>query len=669
MMVARWIDAVLQPMPARWLTGALIIILIAFPWIAGEGGQYYTVLLMTVFIFAVLGHAWNLLAGFCGLLSFGTQVYVGLAGFTVAIFSYYFNTPVWWGMVFGGVVAGLFAWLLAVPISDRHAKRNTWIGVVVGVALWIAYEIVILYAPEADIFGGAYIRRVIILLLLFLGALPLLKLQGAYFAVATWLVAAAVASIFNEWRVVGAGGGMTIASDTTITQRYYAGLILVVAATFVVWWLLNSRYGLALTAVRDDDEAAASIGIDIKRVKTMVFVISAPMAGLAAGLYYIDTVTITPPDAFHITWSAYVVFIVVAGGMGTLAGPLIGAVLFVIVQRILVGYWGGGELTLGIAAVLLILILPRGIAGLISDVRAHARARPTTDTTNAAEPAAPKRQETAVDPVLWGQGLGKPRRPSPQPEGGVVAGALLPPLSAPSLAAAGPDATRLEDAGLNAMDRLLAARPDTIVLVSATWPSAIGVPLEGRAGMGPEGFAINRDLTDRIAASPEGKAAGAQVITEGAVPFDQGAAAITTLRPAQGVRWVVMGVNPALGGHAAARLGRAVDAAARASGTRVAVVAVGGLSHSAIGAISPEDDTWNRRMLGLLSAGKGAETVPLAENGGEGVRVDASFFHGAVLMGAVGERFEGADILAYGASGGTGAAVLTLRLAPPGGQR
>ncbi|MEM8856275.1 MAG: hypothetical protein AAGD34_21455, partial [Pseudomonadota bacterium] len=602
------------------------------------------------------------------LLSFGTQVYVGLAGFTVAIFSYYFNTPVWWGMIFGGVVAGLFAWLLAVPISDRHAKRNTWIGVVVGVALWIAYEIVILYAPEADIFGGAYIRRVIILLLLFLGALPLLKLQGAYFAVATWLVAAAVASIFNEWRVVGAGGGMTITSDTTITQRYYAGLILVVAATFVVWWLLNSRYGLALTAVRDDDEAAAAIGIDIKRIKTMVFVISAPMAGLAAGLYYIDTVTITPPDAFHIRWSAYVVFIVVAGGMGTLAGPLIGAVLFVVVQRILVGYWGGGELTLGIAAVLLILILPRGIAGLIADVRAHARARPVPDAKKAAEPAAPKPEKTPVDPVLWGQGLGKPHRPSPQIEGGVVAGALLPPLSAASLSAAGPDAARLEDAGLTAMDRLLAARPDTIVLVSATWPSVIGVPLEGREGIGPEGFAIDRDLTDRIAASPEGHAVGAQVITEGALPFDQGAVAATTLRTAKGVRWAVIGVNPSLGTHAAARFGRAVDAAARASGKRAAVIAVGGLSHGTTGAISPEDDTWNRRMLGLLSAGKGAEALPLAENAGEGVRADASFFHGAVLMGAVGERFEGADILAYGASGGMGAAVLTLRLTPPGGQ-
>ncbi|MEL4383003.1 hypothetical protein, partial [Shewanella algae] len=88
--------------------------------------------------------------------------------------------------------------------------------------------------PALDLFGSAYVRRVLILLLIFLGALPLLRLQGAYFAVATWLIAASLASVFNEWKVVGAGGGMQIKSTVTLPQLYYAGLVLLVVATAVI---------------------------------------------------------------------------------------------------------------------------------------------------------------------------------------------------------------------------------------------------------------------------------------------------------------------------------------------------------------------------------------------------------------------------------------------------
>ena len=221
--------------------------------------------------------------------------------------------------------AALFAWLLAAPVSDRDTRRSTSMyGIAVGVALWVILRIVIAHVPSADIFGGAYIRHVIILFCLFLYAFAAPQAGGGLFAVATWLITAAVASIFNS----GACRGRRRDDRTSARrdhQRYYTALILVVVATGVVWWLLRSRYRLALTAVRDDDEGASSIGIDIRRVKTVGFVVSAPMAAIAAGLYYIDQVTITPPDAFHIRWSAYVVFV---GGRWRdrhPSGPLIGA--------------------------------------------------------------------------------------------------------------------------------------------------------------------------------------------------------------------------------------------------------------------------------------------------------------------------------------------------------
>jgi branched-chain amino acid transport system permease protein len=374
------IDRLLSGWCGRSLLVTLLVVLIAFPWLAGEGERFYTVLLMTVFIFATFGHAWNLLAGYSGLLSFGLQVYVGLGGFAIGLLSFYGEVNVWLAMPVAAVVSILFAWLLAIPVSERFTGKRAIGPMAIAVGLWILYEFLITFEPSFDVFRGHYTRRVFILLLIFLGALPLLKLQGAYFAVATWLIASAMASVFSEWKVTGAGGGLSIVSDTSVTARYYAGLILVVASTFVVWYLLNSRYGQALTAVRDDEEAASTIGIDIRRVKTLVFLVSAPMAGLAAGLFYIDNVTITPADAFSIRWSAVVVFVVVAGGMGSLPGPIIGAVIFVLVDRLASGYIGSGELALGIASVLIIILFPRGIMGSLNDLRTKAREKPVSNT-------------------------------------------------------------------------------------------------------------------------------------------------------------------------------------------------------------------------------------------------------------------------------------------------
>ena len=250
---------------------------------------------------------------------------------------------------------------------------------------------------------------------------------------------------------------MTIPSVTTVAERYYAGLVVVIASTLVVWWLLKSRYGAALTAVRDDEEAAAAVGIDIRRIKTMVFVISAPMAGLAAAIYYVDTVTITPPDAFHIRWSAYVVFIVVAGGMGTLWGPIIGAVLFVIVQRFIVGFWGGGDLTLGIVAVLLILVLPRGTVGAIDDLRIWTARRQRRNAETAG--GTTRRMDGPVAGIVAASRVA----------GGPVAAGLLPASPLPALRPADPPWAGLAGAALQLGERLRAAGVETVVLSSAAW--------------------------------------------------------------------------------------------------------------------------------------------------------------------------------------------------------
>lgn len=342
---------------------ALLAALMLVPAAAGTD-SYLVHLLMSVFIFATLGHAWNLMAGFGGMLSFGQQVFIGLAGFSEAILIYYAAAPVAAVWIFAGLVPLAFAALLVAPMGFKRPLRRSW-GLGAAFCLAAAYEIAATLRPELDLFGDSFTRRASLLLFLFLGALPLLRLRGAHFAIATWLIAESVATIFNGWPLAGAGGGMQINAGVEQLTLYYLALGLAAAVTLGIFLSMRSTYGLALMAVRDDEEAAESSGIDVMRIKTAIFLVSAFITGLAAGLYFMDAMIITPASGFTISWASYVVFVAVAGGMGTVSGPLIGAVIFVIVDRILGQMSGQGQLVLGLISIALMLFLPQGLAGLL----------------------------------------------------------------------------------------------------------------------------------------------------------------------------------------------------------------------------------------------------------------------------------------------------------------
>jgi len=469
---------------ASWTTGrrglallaVLVAVLIAFPFVAGRN-HYLTYVLMTFFIFATFGHAWNLLAGYCGLLSFGNQLYIGIAGFALGIMHYYGKVNVWLAMVVAGAIAALMAWLLAIPISDRFAGRRMWMPVLAAVALWIVYEVLIVFDPAWDVFGDAYIRRVLILLLIFLGALPLLRLQGAYFAVATWLVAAAVGSVFTEWKVVGAGGGLQIKTDTTLELRYFVGLALLAASTLVIWFLLRGRYGLALTAVRDDEEAAQTVGIDIRKVKGLVFVIAGAMTGLAACLFYIDAVIITPTAAFNVFWSAFFVFAVVAGGMGTLAGPIVGALIYVVIDRILSGFTQHGLIVLGVASVLIILFLPRGVMGLFNDLRIHAQRAGSRRISS--QDGAPTFLGLLFGRRAAGSAAGRPAVHAGPP--GVVGAFIVPGSALPYLVRSNPPWSPLLQGYETVRKAIDDLAPDAIAIYSTQWLAVLDQLWQSRA--------------------------------------------------------------------------------------------------------------------------------------------------------------------------------------------
>ena len=627
------------------------------------------VILIALHLYLTLGHAWNLLAGYCGLLSFGLQVYVGLGGFTVGLLNFYSGAHVWLALPVAGVAAALFAWLLAVPVSDRFSGRRIWAPVAIAVVLWVVYELLILTNPVWDVFGSDYVRRVSILLLIFLGALPLLRLQGA-------------------------GGGLNIPSDTTLAERYYVGLLILAASTAAVWWLLRSKYGLALTAVRDDEEAAMTVGVDVRRAKTLVFLISAPMVGLAGGLFYIDNVTITPPDAFHIRWSAFIVFVVVAGGMGSLAGPIVGAVVYVIVDRLVAGYLGTGELALGIFAVLIILLLPRGLMGVVTDLRAR-----RSDGARGGS-----RSSSFVRGWSSGDAAGRSPAPTaaaragtataaPVPAGppGVVAAFLVPGNPLPCLKPDNPPWQAAAAGFEQAREALDRARPDALLVYSTQWIAVLDQLWQLRArcrGIHVDenwyeygdlaydlaiDLAIDTELAGRLVEGTREMGLTAKGVDYDGFPIDAGTiVAHAGLDPGKRYRLVIAANNLYHDYETTRRLGAMAAREAARMGRRVAVVGVRTLSGSTFTReidiaddriASQADEEWNRRVLELMVAGDGQAIRELAGNSAEGARVDMGFKHFAWLADAMGERWShGATVHAYGPIYGSGTAVVEFGL-------
>jgi ABC-type branched-subunit amino acid transport system permease subunit/aromatic ring-opening dioxygenase catalytic subunit (LigB family) len=628
-------------------------------------------LLFSVFVFALLGHAWNLMAGYAGLLSFGQQVFIGLGGFAQALVFYYAATPIWVAWPVSGIVSLLFAWLLCLPLRESGSKRRMWIGVAVAVVLWVLYEWLIAVNPAVDVFKSDYVRRVAILLLIFLGALPLLRLQGAYFAVATWLIAESVSTVFNGWNVAGAGGGMQLKSDVSPLSLYYVALVLLIITTAIIWRWMRSTYGLALTAVRDDEEAARSSGIDVSKVKAGVFMFSAVITGLASGLYFMDVVIITPPSAFAISWASYIVFVVVAGGMGTVAGPVIGAVLFIVVDRLLGAVAGQGLLVLGALSIILMLLLPRGLMGIVHDLRHPHRARRGPSSWN------------QLKRLLLGDNAHSNRAAlTEQP--GVVGAYLLPGSPLLTLQRNVPAYAELL-AGMAQVSREIEElQPDTLVIYSTRWLAVLDQQWQGRARItglhvddnwhefGEMRYDITTDVSLARACMKAANRAGvhSKLVDYAGFPLDSGTLSVNALVNGDGVfPTLIVANNLYLDYDKTRSLGELAAAQATAQGKRVVVLAIGELSGTAFRDDRPladdkiataTDDDWNRRMLKLIEQRELDELARQLPDYLAQAKVDMGFKHFAFALGALGGGLGEAKVLAYGPQYGNGAAVVRL---------
>jgi branched-chain amino acid transport system permease protein len=306
----------------------LVLAGLALPAFASRGVIQDLFFILTML---TLAQIWNLLAGYGGLVSVGQQAFVGLGAY--AMFAGVILLG--WNPVWAILLGGLAAFLLAIPTA------------------YFAF-----------------------------------RLQGAYFAIGTWVIAEVTRLLVAQWKTLGGGTGTSLPREATSNilgtdwiralfsvreaaardiLAYWLALLLVVAVTGGIYWLLRSRLGLALSAVRDNVEAARSVGVDAGRIKWAVFLIAAAATGLTGALIFMQTARISPDAAFAVTdWTAYVIFIVVIGGIGTIEGPILGVLVFFVLRSALADYGSWYLMTLGLIAIAVMLFAPKGLWGLIS---------------------------------------------------------------------------------------------------------------------------------------------------------------------------------------------------------------------------------------------------------------------------------------------------------------
>ena len=297
---------------------AIIIVLAILPVLGVP--QTWLLYLFLFFAYLAMANMWNLLAGYCGLISLCQPAFLGLAGYTIVIFTWS-GLPFYLGIIVGGIIAAAFAVVISVPVF---------------------------------------------------------RLKGVYFAVGTLIVPEILRIVFYLWKPVGGelhGGGagymLKGVSELTLREHYWFAFVIGIGSILVVRSILRSKMGLALAAIRDNDNTAASSGVNVFGLKLYVFVISSFVTGIAGGIFFVYQGYIEPVSTFNVRWTMTLMIATVAGGMGTQGGPVIGTIIVVVLHFLLARYEGISLLVQGIILLGVMLLAPQGILGSLRDTRAY----------------------------------------------------------------------------------------------------------------------------------------------------------------------------------------------------------------------------------------------------------------------------------------------------------
>ncbi len=296
-----------------------LVLMLVLAWAPYWAGRAEMRLLGELFLYLSLASLWNLMAGYAGLVSVGQQAYVGLGGYLL------FALTMFGGLhpVAAVLLAGVFSAFLSLPV-----------------------------------------------------AILIFRLHGAYFAIGTWVIAEMFRLSFAQVQSLGGGSGTSLpigvvkslaaSRSGRESLSYWLALGAVVFTLGFVFFFMRSKKGLALTAIRDSEAGAAELGINIWRSKLEVYVYTSAITGVIGGLIFLQKLRISPDAAFSVSdWTAFVIFIVVIGGIGTLEGPIIGTLLFFILRESMADLGTTYLMILGLVAIVIMLKAPQGIWGLI----------------------------------------------------------------------------------------------------------------------------------------------------------------------------------------------------------------------------------------------------------------------------------------------------------------
>ncbi|HMN78963.1 MAG TPA: branched-chain amino acid ABC transporter permease [Burkholderiaceae bacterium] len=263
-----------------------------------------------------LAQMWNLLAGYGGIPSMGQQAFVGLGAYCLVVFGLKLGVPAFWVVPLAGLVGAA----LAVPT-----------------------------------------------------AMIVFRLRGASLAVGTWVVAEVFRLVIANLPMVSGGSGLSIAPllrGIDVASRDAASLWIALAlgagGTFALHGLLRSRWGLALTAVRDDERASGSLGVSAARLKWLVYLVAAGAAAMTGALLFITKLRVSPDAAFSMEWTTMMFFCVVIGGLGTIEGPLVGALIYFALRETMSGLGSGYLIVLGLFAIGIMVWAPAGLWGMLA---------------------------------------------------------------------------------------------------------------------------------------------------------------------------------------------------------------------------------------------------------------------------------------------------------------
>ena len=295
---------------------AVVVVLALLPLF---GGTEWTRRMIDLLCFVALAQLWNLMLGYGGLISVGQQGFIGIGAYTLWFFSDIIHMSPFAAVIFAAIAGTIIA------------------------------------LPAAAL---------------------VFRLKGGYLAIGTWVIAEIIRLVMTNIKRAGAASGIDVTSASEVVAQvgaagwysrvYWWALAAAILAIAVTYALLRSRSGLALKAMRDDDLAAESNGVNLWRAKLYTWVIAGAGCALVGAIRAMYDLRVNPGANFSVNWTAYLIFITVIGGIGTIEGPIIGSIIFYVLRETTSKYGTWYFIALGLVAIVVTVWSPQGIYGWIA---------------------------------------------------------------------------------------------------------------------------------------------------------------------------------------------------------------------------------------------------------------------------------------------------------------